>query len=224
MTLKRLLLLLACTSFTLISCSKYTYITAKQARVQKGARIAVVVWDDISTESPSLLNDYLVAALSQKGHTVTVFDVNYLLGDDLIRSLYPEGEYSFGKAVTEGVAGGGKITGDARDIRGEIFNRTEVSDATLRFKQLEKLKRALIQSGIDHLLVVRRFDFYGFSAQVVELENLQVISSLVFKGNEVGFKKVVAKHNLGAKGAYTEPGDISRLELLHMASLIASGM
>lgn len=224
MRLKRYLFLLVFFAFALTSCSKYTYITAKQAQVHKGARIAVVVQDDISTESPSLLNDYLIAALSQKGHTVTVFNVNYLLGDDLTKILYPEGAYSFGKAVTEGVAAGGKITGDAKDVRTEILQRTEVSDALLRLRQLERIKKVLIQSGIDHLLVVRRFDFYGFSAQVVELEKMRVISSLAFKGNEIGFKKVVTKHNLGAKGAYTEPGDISRLELLHMASLIASGM
>lgn len=224
----RFLLFFICLSMGLavgvVSCSKYTFITSKQAKVHKGAPIAVVVWDSVSEESPSLLNDYIIAALTQKGHTVTILNPNYLLGDDLSVHLYPEGEYSFGKSVTEGVRGGGKISGDASDINTAILERTEVTDATLRFKQLNILKEKLKSSGVEHLLIVRRFDFYGFSAQVLEMQDFRIISSLTFQGNDIGFEKVVSKHNLGTMGAYSETGDISRLELLHMASLIASGM
>ncbi|MBN2530371.1 MAG: hypothetical protein JXR76_28540 [Deltaproteobacteria bacterium] len=210
--------------FGCISCSKYTYITSKQARVHKGARVAVVVWDNVSEESPSLLNDYLIAALTQKGHTVTVFNPNYLLGDDMSLFLYPEGEYAAGRAIAEGLRQGGKITGDAKELQQTVLNRTEVSDAIMRYNQLDHLKRRLKQSGIDHLLIVRRFDFFGFSAQVLELKDFRIISSLTFQGNDIGFEKVVARHNLGTKGAYAQTGDVSRLELLQMASLIASGL
>lgn len=224
MKINRFLLMLVCLCIACVSCSKYTYITAKQAKVQKGAKIAVVVWDSVSEQTPSLLTEYLYAALSQKGHTVTIFNPNYLLGEDLSVLLYPQGEYSFGKSVTQGSAGGGKVTGDAEYIQTAIVERTEITDATLRFRQLEALKKELAGSGIDHLLIVRRFDFFGFSAQVLEMKDFRIISSLTFQGNDVGFEKVVAKHNLGSKGAYSETGDTSKLELLNIASLIASGL
>ena len=224
MRIYQFLILFTCLSVSLFSCSKYTFITSKQARVHKGAPIAVVVWDSVSEESPSLLNEYIIAALTQKGHTVTLLNPNYLLGDDLSRYLYPEGEYSFGQAVTDGVKNGGKISGDSDEILKAILERTEISDATLRFKQLQELKAALQSTGIEHLLIVRRFDFYGFSAQVLELKDFRIISSLTFQGNDIGFDRVVSQHNLGSKGAYSQTGDISRLELLNMASLIASGM
>ncbi|MBN2339969.1 MAG: hypothetical protein JXX29_09160 [Deltaproteobacteria bacterium] len=224
MKINRFLFTIICISFTCFSCSKYTYITAKQAKVQKGAKIAVVVWDSVSDESPSVLTDYLYAALTQKGHAVTIIDPNYLLGESLSVALYPEGEYSFGKSMTRGIEVGGKISGDADEIAATITERTEIFEANIRFQQLENLRKALANTDVDHLLIVRRFDFYGFSAQVVELSDFKIISSLTFQGNDIGFEKVVSQHNLGTKGMYAEVGDVSKLELLQMASLIASGL
>lgn len=224
MKITRFLFTIVCIAVMCISCSKYSYITSKQAKVQKGAKIAIVVWDNVSEESPSLLNDYLYAALSQKGHSVTILNTNYLLGEDLSLFLYPQGEYSFGKSMTRGLEAGGKTSGKGDEFLSSTIHRTEVTDATERFRQLKTLQQELVNSGVDHLLIVRRFDFYGFSAQVLELRDFKIISSLTFQGNDIGFKKVAAKHNLGTKGDYAEVGDTSKLELLHMASLIASGL
>jgi len=99
---------------------------------------------------------------------------------------------------------------------------SELDDARSRLSALARLIRAVPTSlGLDYLLVVQRFDTYGYASYLVNLADQRVVNAFVISGTRSGFMKALGPPKHG-RAIMAEDGDVSRMEMLRLANYITA--
>ncbi len=205
----------------LSGCAKYTLVEARATRVPTTAVVGLSVWAPEALGSgPAILEGYLTAALVDRGFIVRPLSLEVLAGRSLLRRALPQKPYSARRALAQGLAAGGELEGDDALIA-QTLNANELDDARERLAGMVKVAAAVRSEWkLDVMLVVHRFDTFGYAVYVVDLAKERVIQMVVVSGTRKGFQKALGEPQKGIS-ELAEDGDVSRMDLLRLADNIA---
>ncbi|MDY0001316.1 MAG: hypothetical protein RBU30_08490 [Polyangia bacterium] len=202
--------------------SSFTYRSVRVGRVPEGSSIAVTVWAP-KAEGTELteLEGYLSAGLLDRGLKVRTMRPELLLGRSNLARLFPKGAYSTLQGLALGLRRGGALQGDPKAMEG-MLSKTEMDDAKKRLDGLVALVKELPEAfSIKYLLVVHRFDRWGFAAYTVNIRSNTILGVLVVSGDRDGFVEALGYPASGRVGRDSSDGDASRLELMRFAEHVA---
>lgn len=203
-------------------CARYTLIEARSEQIKPTSMVAISVWAPGEMGyGATALEAYLTAALIQRSVKVRPLRLELILGQGLLPTIMPEGAYSARRAVTLGMSAGGEIEGSPQTVA-KVLESNELNDAASRLAALAELARAVpVSLGIDYLLVVHRFDTYGYAAYLVNLREQRIVNAFVISGTRLGFWKALGSPRHGREYGAND-GDASRMEILRLVDYIAA--
>lgn len=203
-------------------CAKYTFREAGVAKIRRGAMLGVSVLESSTKDltGPTALEGYLTAALIGAKFQVRPLNLEVLAGRSMLRRLLPDGAYSLRKAMARGIGRGGEIEADKPFIE-RTLNSNELHDARSRLQGFTQLARAIPKDlNLDYMVVVHKFDTFGFAAYVVDLKKVQYIRVIVMSGNRDGYEEALGDPEAGT-AELAQDGDETRMEMLRLAEFLA---
>lgn len=205
----------------LFACAQYTYIRSSSFKIESGSKLGLLVASDHSSSSREVFKGLLRGALIARGYNVHLMSDKAMMGDEILGIMFPEGEYSAGYNITQGLSKGGGIEAEDDVIR-DVLTHTEMVDAERRYRGWRKLVdlwRKYVT--VDYVMVVNQFDIYGFSIAVVKTSNYQIVNTFTISGNEDGFEKVLGLPEVGESYHWAVNKEEPNMPLLRVASFIS---
>ena len=205
-------------------CGSYTLTTARSSALSRDASIAVSVWaDERYQDDLEAFEAHLTAVLVRRGHEVRPVRLEHYTGRQLLERLLPQDSYSvlgmLSSAYVEPEEGG---IDTSRAI--EVTERNEMDDARSRLEGIVQLAQAIPSSwAVQNILIVHRFDRYGFAAYVVNLENARVTHTMVVSGDQAGFMRALGQPTDG-RWTGAADGSPTRLEFMRWAEFVARSL
>ena len=221
-----IVLTLVLIAIVLCGCkTKFTLRTAALRPIAERSKVAVTVWDeDVEGHGPCALEGYLTAALVARKYAVRALSLELLVGRAVLKRIMPTEPFSGVEAVIKGMPEGAELeAGDG--IINKMFDANELSDGAKRYPFiLDLAKRIPTDWDVSYLLVVHRFDTFGYAAYVVNLPSNVIEQVVMISGNKAGFVTALAGPKGGRGSSDSEDGDVSRMEMLRLAEFIADLM
>ena len=205
--------------------SKFTLRAAALRPIAERSKVAVSVWDpDLEGPGPCALEGYLTAALVARKYSVKALSLELLVGRAVLNRVMPTTPFSGVEAVIRAMPEGGELeAGDG--IINKMFDATELSDAVKRYPFILNLAKRIPEDwDLQYLVIVHRFDSFGYASYVINLPANVIEQVVVVSGNKDGFVSALGGPKGGRGASDSVDGDVSRLEMLRLAEFIADKM
>jgi len=206
------------------ACARYTFKQGATAGVPPNSIMAVSVWDpDVEGRGPSALEGYLTTSLVARGYRVRPLQLELIVGRSVLQRILPHGAYSAHEALIEGMKKGGQVEAD-QEVIVRALELDEMDDAKSRLEGIAEIGAALPKSmGIQYMVVVHRFDEFGYAVYAINVNQNTVVHALVVSGNQRGFQKALGDPDTSAF-MRAEDGDNTRMEMLRLSEFIAENL